>query len=284
MAITSLTSSKTPGIIVAEIQMMSTSFKGVHFLVEGDDDSKFWKLRVSPNTVTIVNCEGKPNLLGASTLIQRAGINSVIGIYDPDFERLYGVTHHSHFLATTDHNDLELTMVASKALDVLLHEYGDSIQIIDFEKTHNTNIASYLEKVSRQFGQLRFLSTTLGHQVDFDRLSPYRFLCQETWVLDRQSLLSEYANLAGIAITEIDPLIEQHCPAVQSWLLSQGHDTMKALAQGLRRRIGRKQMNEHDVARILRIAFSAELLQQSAMYQTLHSFESRLSAAIFNFD
>ena len=102
MATTTLTTSKTPGIIVSEIRMMSATFKGVHFLVEGDDDSRFWRPRVASGSVTIVNCEGKPNLLGASTIIQRLGLSSIAGVYDPDFEKLFGVTHHPNILTPTD--------------------------------------------------------------------------------------------------------------------------------------------------------------------------------------
>lgn len=282
MATTALTASKTPGIVVAEIRMMSTTFSGVHFLVEGDDDSKFWKPRVSSRSVTIVNCEGKPNLIGASALIQRHGIASVAGVYDPDFERLFGVTHHPSILTPTDHNDLELTLIASDALTSLLHEFGDPRQIADFENSQGVTIAEHLETTSRQFGQLRYLSAALGHHVDFDRLSPYRFVSVESWQLDRPALLAEYAALSGINVQDVEALINAHCPEVASWCLSQGHDTVRVLAQGLRRRIGRKQMSEQDVAKVLRIAFTLELLQQSAMYKSLRSLEAKLPAPLFN--
>lgn len=282
MATTTLTTSKTPGIIVAEIRMMSATFKGVHFLVEGDDDSRFWKPRVASGSVTIVNCEGKPNLLGASIIIQRLGLSSVAGVYDPDFERLFGVTHHPNILTPTDHNDLELTLIASDALNSLLHEFGDQVQIADFERTHNVTVANHIESTSRQFGHLRYLSGTLGHHVDFDRLSPYRFISADTWMLDRSALVSEYANLSGLTAPAVEALVQSHCPQASSWCLSQGHDAVRVLAQGIRRRIGRRQMSEQDVARVLRIAFSLELLQQSVMYRTLRSIEASLPTPIFS--
>lgn len=282
MAATALTASKTPGIIVSEIRMMSVTFKGVHLLVEGDDDSKFWKPRVSAATVSIVSCEGKPNLLGASALVQRLGLSSVAGVYDPDFERLFGVTHHPTILAPTDHNDLELTLIASQALTTLLHEFGEPQQIREFEQSHGTSVSSHLEATSRQFGKLRYLNAALGHGVDFDRLSPYRFVSPDTWTLDRTALVSEYSRFAGTTIAELEILLEMHCPLAADWCLSQGHDTLRVLAQGLRRRIGRKQISEQDVARVLRIAFTLELLQQSLMYRSLRVFESKLPAPIFD--
>lgn len=282
MATTALTASKTPGIIVAEIRMMSASFSGVHFLVEGDDDSKFWKPRVSSSSVTIVNCEGKPNLLGASALIQKLGLSSVAGVYDPDFERLFGVTHHPNILTPTDHNDLELTLIASQALTSLLHEFADPVQIADFERSQGVTVAQHLESTSRQFGQLRYLSGALRLSVDFDRLSPYRFVSADTWTLDRPALISEYGQLSGLTAPDVEALIQSHCPQAPDWYLSQGHDTVRVLAQGLRRRIGRKQISEQDVAKVLRIAFSLELLQQSVIFKSLRAIEANLPAPIFN--
>lgn len=282
MATAALTSSKTPGIIVTEIRMMSVAFKGVHLLVEGDDDSKFWKQRVCATNVTIVNCEGKTNLLGASALVQRQGISSVAGVYDPDFERLFGVTHHPNLLAPTDHNDLELTLIASNALSVFIHEYADPNQVRDFEESTGATVSQHLEQTSRQFGQLRYISQALGHKVDFDRLSPYRFVSVDTWQLDRNALVAEYSNLAGISASDTESLITSHCPDAGSWGLSQGHDTVKLLALGLRKRIAKKQISEQDVSRVLRVAYSLELLQDSLMYKSLRSFEVRLPTPIFS--
>ena len=277
-----LTASKTPAIIVAEILMMSASFKGVHFLVEGNDDSKFWKRHILSDSVTIVNCEGKPNLVGACDVVETRGLSTVVGVYDPDFERLLGITFHPNILTPTDQNDLELTLIASDALSILLLEYADPSQIADFEKSQNLTLVKHLEATSRGFGQLRYLSGKLGHQVDFERLSPYRFVSVDTWLLDKGALITEYATLCGLSVFEVDLLVQLHCPPSSNWSLSQGHDTVKVLAQGLRRRIGRNQMDEKVVAKVLRIAFSRESLRQSNMYKFLFEFAGRLSAPIFN--
>lgn len=282
MATTALTSSKTPGIIVSEIRMMSATFKGVHFLVEGDEDIRFWKNRVSRTNVSIVNCEGKPNLLGASALLQRVGLNSVSGVYDPDFERLFGVTHFPSFLTPTDENDLELTLMVSRALKAVLDEFTVEALVLDFEQRTGTSVLVHLEKLSRCFGELRILNSILGHRVDFDRLSPYRFVSIDTWQLDLAALHAEYAALAGIQVSDLGALIAQHCPDAADWQLSQGHDTLRILAHGLRRRIGGKQTNEQDLLKLVRLAYSLDLLQASGMYKALRTFEPALSAPIFD--
>lgn len=276
-----LTSSKTPAIILNEIKMMSSTFNGVHFLVEGDDDSRFWKPRIAKQKTSIVNCEGRPNLLGASQLILRQGIGCAAGVYDSDFDQHFGIIHCPDILAATDENDLEVTLLASEALSAILHEYADESLIRTFEVDRGMSAVSYLERVSQEFGKLRLLNKQLNHNVDFDRLSPYRFVSPEDWSLDLVGLHAEYTRLAGISAAQLQSDMAAKIPTTKSWGLCQGHDSVRILAQGLRKRIGKKQISEQDLAKILRIAYSVEQFQRSQMYQTLRTLEAKLPVAIF---
>ena len=281
MATIPLLSSKTPGIIVTEIRMMSSTFKGIHFLLEGDDDARFWKSRLSKPTVTTVTCEGKPNLLGAAVLVNKLGLPAIAGVYDPDFERLLGITQSPNILVPTDENDLEVTLLVSGALDALLHEFADETLIEDFETDVGISVAEHLERVSSEFGRLRFLNHLFGHRVDFDRLSPYRFVSVADWSLDLAGLQAEYAVLSSTDPHALPALIVTHCPPAVDWAYAQGHDCLRVLAQGLKRRIGRKQINEQDIARVLRLAYAAEMLQLSEMYRSLRVIERSLHAPLF---
>lgn len=276
-----LRTSKTPKIILTEIRMLSTAFNGCFFLVEGADDHRFWKRHLSSQTVSLVDCEGKEHLLGAVNQISQSNFPPVAGVYDPDFDRLQGRIHFPDLLAPTDENDLELTLIVSEALNSLLHEYGDSSKIADFEATHQISVLQHLEQTSRQFGQLRFLNAQLKHQVDFANLSPYRFVSSDSWHLDKTSLVSEYAKLSQLSVNDVEGLIQRHCPQTPNWSMSQGHDTISILRAGLRCRIGKTQISEKDVLRVLRIAFSRELLQKSQMYRALRVIESRQPVALF---
>lgn len=282
LATNTLTASKTPDIIVSEIKMMSSTFKGVFFLVEGDDDSKFWKTRIAKGQTSIVNCEGKPNLLGASQIISRQGLSRVAGVYDPDFEHLFGVIHVPNILTPTDENDLEVTLLASEALDLLLHEYADEALLGEFRVSQDLSAVDQLERMSQEFGKLRLLSKQLDHNVDFDRLSPYRFVSQDDWSLDLVELHVEYARLAGISVEQLHADLTATIPATKPWGLCQGHDSIRILAQGLRKKIGKKQINEQDLARVLRIAYSLDMLQRSQMYKSLRALETTLLGPIFD--
>lgn len=281
MASPLLLSSKTPEIIVTEIRMMSSTFDGIHFLLEGDDDLRFWKKRLSSCTVTMVTCEGKQNIIGTAVLAGKLGLTAVAGVYDPDFERLRGITHCPKILVPTDRNDLEVTLVVSGALSILLHEYGDEKLIGEFQADTGVSVPDHIENVSSEFGRLRFLNDRLSHEVDFDKLSPYRFVSVADWSLDREGLHAEYAALSSTDPNALLDAIEAHCPPTVGWGYSQGHDCLRILAQGLKRRIGRRQMPEQEVARVLRIAYSVEMLQSSAMYASLRVIENSLHTYLF---
>ena len=279
--IAALNSSKTPGIIVSEICMMGSTFHGVHFLVEGEDDSKFWKHHLKRENVSLVNCGGRPNLLGAAALIGHATIAGVAGVYDPDFDRLHGTPPHApHILAATDANDLETTLLTSAALERLLSEYADTALLTAFESRHGVSVAAHIERTSREFGQLRFLNSRAGYCVDFDKLSPYRFVSKTDWSLDLAGLKAQLAALASINLATLDAALVD-CPDAAPWAYTQGHDAVQILAQGLGGIIGKRQMDGREVTRLLRLAYTDTMLKQTAMHASLCIIEKTLPMPLF---
>ena len=277
---TTLNTSKTAGIIVSEIQMMRSISQGVHFLVEGADDSKFWKRHLKRENVNFVDCGGRPTLIGAALKIEQAAIPAVAGVYDPDFDRLHGTALHSpNILVRTDSNDLETTLLRSGALDYLLSEYTDTALLASFESKSGISVAAHIERTSRKFGRLRFLNSVKGHCVNFDQLSPYRFVSIDNWTLNLAELNAEYSKLASIS--NLDTALIAHCPPAPDWAYSQGHDAVRILAQGLRRTIGKQQMDEQEVMRLLRLAYTETMLKQTSMYTSLRTIEPRLPMQLF---
>jgi hypothetical protein len=278
---TLLTTSKNPAVLFSEIAMMSSVFKGVFFLVEGDDDSRFWKAKLAKDSTSIVICEGKKNLLGVSCTARNSGIYRLIGVYDSDFEHLFGVIHFPDILARTDENDLETTLLASQALRFFLSEYADESLLAVFESSNGISAMNHLESMSHEFGKLRFINHKLNHDVSFDRLSPYRFISTETWTLDLASLHAEYISLAGITEIQFQEAIAQMIPETNTWGLCHGHDSMRVLAIGLRKVIGKQQLSEKDIGRALRLAFSIAMLEKTQMYKTLVDLGNVFASQIF---
>lgn len=282
---TSLHSSKTPGIILSEIRMMGAAFHGVHFLLEGEDDCKFWRHHLNRANVSLVNCGGRPNLLAAARQIEASGIADAVGVagvYDPDFDRLSSIPPHSpRLLVPTDANDLETTLLNSPALARLLSECADSTLLAAFENSHGVTVAEHIERTSREFGRLRYLNSIAGYCVDFNRLSPYRFVSQTNWSLDLAGLKTAFAQQAALGLDTLEAQLLAHCQDTAPWAYTQGHDATRILAQGLRGTIGQRQMDEKGITELLRLAYTDTMLKQTAMHAALCELEKNLPVPLF---
>ncbi len=277
-----LNSSKTPGSIVTEIHMMRSTFKGIHFLVEGEDDSKFWKDYLHRENVTLVNCEGKPNLIATALQIEAAAIPRVTGVYDADFDRLHGTHPHSpNILTPTDDNDLETMLLKSAALDKLLSQYADAKKLAAFQDRIGKTVVEHVAQTARHFGQLRFLNSVANLRIDFKHLSPYRFVEIESWNVKTDELQAKFAELTSTSPAELATALQTHCQHDTEWAYVQGHDATRILAQGLRKTIANEQMDEHSVTRILRTAFTDILLKQTTMYAALRTITAKMPVQLF---
>jgi hypothetical protein len=279
MATCNLNASKTAGVIVSEILMMSSNFNGSHFLVEGADDCKFWRPRLISQNVNLVDCEGKTNLLGSAEILN-GNFTKIVGVFDADFDRHRGIVCPHNFLVHTDENDLEIMLLRSNAFNTFKNEFTQAPLVQSFEQGIGASVLEHIENVSRAFGQLRFLSCVSGHNVDFDSLSPYRFVSAANWLLDHAGLKAEYAALANITVLALEVNLTAYCPPLPAWAYSQGHDTVRILAQGLKRTIANAHMSEHDVTRILRIAYTQDMLRQAPLYAWLDTFQKQLPAPV----
>ncbi len=277
-----ITQGKTPAIIVNEILMMPR--RDVHFLVEGATDSKFWKKFLDDDVAEIVLCEGRPQLLGAMDLWSRQDRPSIhiMGVYDKDYDQLMGYDlRHPDYLARTDANDLEVMLVTSVALKAVLDEFADATLVGDFEQKNGIEVPDHIEKVSREFGRLRFLNEHKNLNVDFGNLSPHRFVSTDDWLLNLEGLHEYFCQLTNMDPPTLDNTLSTFCAVANKWCYSQGHDTLKILAIGLKSVIGRHQRNEDDLAGELRLAYTREMLERTAMFASLHEKGKRIELSLF---
>lgn len=269
---------KSPGVILAEITMTRTNYRGAFVLVEGDDDSRFWRARLPAPRARVVICMGRTNLLDVAgrTLVMR----DIVGIYDKDLDALFGLRHHPTKLAATDENDLELTLLQSPALGRVLDELADGARLASFELQAGASVIEHLQATSYEFGCLRYLNRLRSWGVCFDELSPYRFVSRQTWQLDRTGLQAAFCALAGITAGTLQGELV-NCPQRQVWNLSQGHDTLRILAQGLKCVIGvRGNCDEQDVLRALRLTHRPEELAITQLWSDLRQMEANLGLQI----
>lgn len=270
---------KTPGVVFAEIEMLRAVERTTGFIVEGHDDFRFWKARTLPREVTIVDCEGKQNLIEVARHASESGKDYVVGVYDADFDRLSGVRHYSDLLAITDENDLEVTLLRSPCLERLLAHFADAEKVSAFEAEKNTTVCDYIESIACKFGELRFLNHQNRLGVNFDFLSPYRFIRADDWSFDITELHQQFIQMSGFSKVDLD----LHLAALNKygkWLLVQGHDCIKILTQGMKNVLAKRQSTEADVTRLLALAFDDTHLAATRMYADLSRIEGRLGVKL----
>lgn len=284
----SLEKSRTPAILHAEILVKSSGFCGVFLAVEGDFDSKFWGSRIDVNQARIVNCGGKPNLLGLLDLYEQHNYQRLAAVVDADFDRLLGSLRALWCLSYTDKCDLESTLVHSDALDRILAEYGDAQKIQHFESIKGHSVREHIRTISTCFGKLRFINAAQGYGVDFDKLSTYKYIDKASWAFDEAKLIQEFLALAKITDEQLavdkKTLLSQL--ACDEWGLVQGHDCMNILAIGLNSDVigqtRQKSINQTELQKAFRLAFDPALLTSTKMYQDLIKVQKLHNLPLFS--
>lgn len=283
----SLTNSKTPAILRSEIILKSSGFAGIFLAVEGDFDSRFWGARIDAKSARIVHCGGKLNLLGLVDFYQQHAYERLAAIADADFDRLHGTLRSLWCLSYTDNCDLESTLICSEALRRVLAEYGDQLKIQNFEGLKGFDVKEHLRASSECFGRLRFISAVRAYNVDFTKLSPYKYIDTGSWSLDETALTKDFLALADL--TDAQLLLDKNeiFPRLvcDPWSFVQGHDCMKILAVGLGAsaigRAGQRTVDQAELQKAFRLAIDPVNLAQTRMYQHLVLAQLRHGLSLF---
>ncbi len=278
----SFSSSKTPGTLTAEIEMLKTTHRGGFLVVEGDDDSIFWRPRTHKELCEIIIAGGKPNVIGVAAELDRKSDNSTIGCYDADFEIISGKPVPSPRLARTDIHDLELMLLTSGLLDRVLIEICDYNKVKAYERATGLDITSHTLKKSVEFGLLRYINEALGLNVSFDSFSPYKYIDHTAWSLDIDKLRDDFCTASGLSRQQLQGHLDSTVPHPDPLHLSQGHDTLKILAIGLKSVLGgNKSYSDKEIASRLRIALDDALLHGTGMYAELKRIDGLYARCIF---
>lgn len=263
---------RTPGDIVAEIKMSLSAFCGVHLLVEGGTDCNFWKLHFNKSAqCQLVICGNKEVVVSSITLLDQLALGKILGVIDDDFDRLLGISYASINLFATDTHDLETMLVSSTALNNILIELGDSTRISHFLATKNKSVADILVDISLVFGRLRLLNARNKWNVDFSKLSPWKYVDQSTWQLDKAKLFSDFANQIGAMPLDVENAATAEI-GTPPWNIIQGHDALNILAIGLRSALATKQFSEKDLSIFLRLSYDNAMFQSTALFERISTW------------
>jgi len=271
---------RTPGDIVAEIKMSLAAFCGVHLLVEGGADKSFWKLQFNQAAkCELVICGNKTVVISSIIHLDQLALGKILGVIDDDFDSILGISYVSKNLFSTDTHDLETMMVSSKALNNILTELGDSARISRFVASANRSVADTLVDIALVFGRLRLLNARNNWGVDFSKLSPWKYMDQGTWQLDKAKLFTDFANQIGTTPLYVENAVTAEV-STPPWNIIQGHDAINILAIGLRSALATKQVSEKDLYRLFRLSYDSAMFQSTALFGKISAWAQSNNAVI----
>lgn len=275
-----LLNSKTPAILKSEIILKSSGFNGLFLAVEGDFDSRFWGAKIDSMSSRIVHCGGKSNLLGLLNLCADQNYRQLVAVLDADFDRLLGKIKPIWCLSYSDNCDLETTLLCTGVFNKILAEYGDVLKVSGFEQLNQTTTLDYLLRVSGCFGRLRFINTLKDYRVNFDELSPYKYIDTRNWKLNKTNLELDFLHFAQITPEQLarDLYELETMNLSDPWVFVQGHDCLKILSIGLSPaivgRAGAKSIDQAELQKAIRLSCSDVDIALTNMHKTLKAAES----------
>ena len=277
---------KTPGDIEAEILMTRQVHKGSFLLLEGQDDSKFWRGRIAKGECDIVIADGKSNVIGTIKKLDARQFQGVLGIVDDDldtpnecqyFDKFNGHQHFSVNLIGTDASDLECWLLRSPALESVLLELGDTAKIQQYERRTGLSIREGLWENGLVFGRLRWLESRRAWNQEVSvakELKPERFIDRDTWRANEAEVLEAAARRVDLDAEELRVLLDG-LPSADPWFICQGHDMTEILRLGLQNVLGdlKTTQTKDNIASSLRLAFHDIHLAATQLYADIKNWE-----------
>jgi hypothetical protein len=173
-------------------------------------------------------------------------------------------------------------LLASPALDKLLHEYADPIKLRSLEETEHTDFRTSVITRALPFGQLRLINELKKLNISFERaMSPWKYIDKSTWKLDKERLFSEFSAATGYPLEDIHSIVKSlsHIP---SWNMIQGHDAVAIVSIAMRRVLGcRNQVSEASICSALRLAFDQPCFEKTALYASAKQWETIRRTSVF---
>lgn len=271
-----INSSKTPGILIAEIRMLRTAgYNGIFTVLEGPDDFKFWKGHLKIPREALVQAEGVINLRGCMQNLPASVSAQVCAIADKDFTQYLSVNPFAGCVNTFfyDEGFLETFLVNSPALAKILAHHGVPQKIVQFQHSNGFGtVYSYARRVANSFAKLRIINDRNGFGVCFKKkFVPYKYLCSTSWNFNEQALFNDFASHVGWSIQQLANELAKFSSNATVQLVH-GHDLMKILVIGLKKPIGDASIGEDSLAEDLMLAFHDFALRHKVLTKNLRSW------------
>ena len=265
---------KDPGSIAAEITMTRMVHDGAFLVVEGLDDSRFWELR-RHSDCQLVDGEGKRNVIEGIRRLPPLKCPGVLGVVDDDYDSLLGVDGRFENVVVTDAHDLECLLCRSRALDMVLVEYGSRTKIRRFEEDAGVDVRAALLERATIFGRVRWAAELYGLDIRQEAIRIQRFVDMTTWAVDSEGLIRAVVKEGSADDESVVAGRVEGLPDADGWRVAQGHDVLELLRIGLMRVLGSMQasVGTRQIASVLRAAMSREELQGTQLWSDMRTWE-----------
>jgi hypothetical protein len=259
---------KTPGELVAEISMeRADSFNGCLFVVESLDDKKFWEPFVDSSACRILQSYGKSCALKAVPLLEKLNrLRGVLVVVDDDLDSILGRRYQHEAVVFTDAHDIEAILIRSSATLRVMAEFTDKGDIAEFEKSIGETIIDGLITRALPLGRIRLRAQRDSWGVSFEKVSCYSLFDSATWEFVATRLIDFLKNQAPNLDANILNGAMQEDVASDPWYLCHGHDLLQLFCIALTGPLKAKHLGPNSLHSSLRLAFTANDLNRTAMY------------------
>ncbi len=265
-------------------EFFNAARRTVSLLVEGGSDARFWLRRVDRRVCQVFPMNGKANVWEELKKARAAGKPAFVAVLDADCERLEGTIVDDPDVVWTDFHDLETVLIASPALEHVLHEIGSIDRCEAFEKEKGIRPALLANAVP--LGRLRWLSLRQKLDLTFKKMQSrkfhyvdYRsFFEERSWEVDVRKMVKRVLDFCNRPDLKVDALMQDMdaLPNADPWQVVSGHDLVGILIVGLRSKLGsRTDLNIEDFQQSLRLAFEQRHIESTNMYAALKAWEQR---------
>lgn len=247
-------------------------WSGIFVVVEGPDDEGYWRAHLKVNLEAIVIAEGVANLRDCMRALPPSLAGSVCAIADQDFRHYLPVDPFNGCADVFfyDEGFLETFILNTPAFRKLLGVYAESAKLINFLADKNPRtVYAHLRDIVSVFGQLRVLNEIHKWGLCFEKkFTVFRYVDETSWGLDENRLLADVALVTGMA----PATLKLACEGIGtrgSLRLAHGHDTLKTLAIGLKKRLGCARVGQDRLLSDLKLAFDSSCLPRKRLARDL---------------
>lgn len=289
----------TPTRTANAIMQNADSFDS--FLVlEGEYDILLFKKFIDNEKCKLEIGFGYEKVVEILDILNKRSFNKALGIIDSDFRLLEEEKIEVDNIVSTDHHDLEISVINSDAFQAVLSFHIQEEKLLskygDYE-----NFKTHIFSVLRPLSFLKWLNQRekLGiifkpEEPEGKKLDISKFICPTNLTFIKLEKLIEtvlnYCN-GKVKITikkediekKLNDLIKND---IDVYRLSNGHDVISLLSLSLRKHVSNlnsKSISSEQLQRELYLAYESRHFQESVLYTKIKDWEAKVPARILTF-